>query len=321
MLDDIGKLDNQIRATAELLELDEYIVEKDVYVTRVIHAVSQLDHDYYRLIFQGGTCLAKAYKLVPRMSEDCDFRMEAKSLAQTLSKDTKRRCLREFRHNIITVLQQNGFVIDKSKIRVRDEGNFMSMRIEYSSFYSHVQTIKPFLAIDFFLTDVKTPTVNLPITTLIRNTLGDIVQHPEKSMECVSITETAAEKWVGLTRRIATIKNREYYNDPSLVRHIYDLYKINKAELLGNKFAQLTTKLITAEREKFKTHNIDYFKNPLYEINHALHILNTSQEWRHNWEQFIGAMVFEKNSPSYDDAMQNLCKLSEFCITEIRRIL
>jgi len=217
-----NELQNQIDATSVKLKLNPFVVEKDLYVTKIIHVIGQLQHDYYRLVFQGGTCLAKAHKLIPRMSEDCDFRMQAKAQVQNLGEAAKRKKLRDFRHTIIEVLRKNDFTVDDNKIRVRYAGRFMSMRIEYDSFYSHIQTVKPFLAIDFFLTDVKTPTINLPITTLIKNTLGNDIQHPEKSMECVSITETAAEKWVGLTRRIATIKSRKYYNDSSLVRHIYD---------------------------------------------------------------------------------------------------
>jgi len=44
---------------------------------------------------------------------------------------------------------------------------------------------------------------------------------------------------------------------------------------------------------------------------------NTDQKWQHNWKQFINTMVFEKNAPNYDTAIQNLNKLSESCITKI----
>lgn len=76
----LDELQNQIETTGIKLKLSPFVVEKDIYVTKIIHVLSHLDHDYYRLIFQGGICLAKAHKLVPRMSEDCDFRMEAKTI-------------------------------------------------------------------------------------------------------------------------------------------------------------------------------------------------------------------------------------------------
>ncbi len=67
-------LDNKslrlIDDTGIALELASTVVEKDYYITQVIHALSGTENDFFRLIFAGGTCLAKAHKIVKRMSED-----------------------------------------------------------------------------------------------------------------------------------------------------------------------------------------------------------------------------------------------------------
>lgn len=73
MLDD--QLLKLIESTSEYLELENAVVEKDYYVTQVIHALSDTEDDYFRLVFAGGTCLAKAHKIVKRMSEDVDFKI------------------------------------------------------------------------------------------------------------------------------------------------------------------------------------------------------------------------------------------------------
>ena len=83
MLDDKKILLKQIDATAKKLGIDSAVIEKDIYVTKIIHIMSQLEHEHYRLVFQGGTCLAKAHKIIPRMSEDCDFRIEKKSFTES----------------------------------------------------------------------------------------------------------------------------------------------------------------------------------------------------------------------------------------------
>lgn len=62
-----------IEATRQHINLREAVIEKDYYVTQVIHALSNIENDHFRLVFCGGTCLAKAHKLVQRMSEDIDF--------------------------------------------------------------------------------------------------------------------------------------------------------------------------------------------------------------------------------------------------------
>ena len=66
----------------ELLEVRQFfglpsvqLVEKDWHVIRAMQAISQVDSGIFRLVFAGGTCLARAYKLVQRMSEDVDFKV------------------------------------------------------------------------------------------------------------------------------------------------------------------------------------------------------------------------------------------------------
>lgn len=54
------KLQAEIQAVSEILGLSERTIEKDVYVTQLIHTLADLSNSYYNLVFQGGTCLAKA---------------------------------------------------------------------------------------------------------------------------------------------------------------------------------------------------------------------------------------------------------------------
>ena len=52
-----------ITDTGQYLDLNEAVIEKDYYVTQVIHALSTIESEYFQLIFCGGTCLAKAHKI------------------------------------------------------------------------------------------------------------------------------------------------------------------------------------------------------------------------------------------------------------------
>lgn len=72
--------------TAERLKIKSpSIVEKDYYVTQVIHALSNIENEYFRVVFAGGTCLAKAHKIVRRMSEDVDFKIQLKNNSLSFS--------------------------------------------------------------------------------------------------------------------------------------------------------------------------------------------------------------------------------------------
>lgn len=54
--------------------------------------------------------------------------------------------------------------------------------------------------------------------------------------------ETAIEKWEGLTRRIIAIERGYHYDDPSLIRHVYDLNAIESAEPIPENFLMLDEK-------------------------------------------------------------------------------
>lgn len=254
------------------------------------------------------------------MSEDCDFRMRLKTPEAVIGKDMKRNALRQFRHDLVGSLRENGFVIAEEDIRVRNEGQFMSVRAQYPSIYPAAETIKPFLALDFFLGNVKTPFDNKPVTTLIKQTLGEKVDYPEIKINSVSVIETAAEKWVALTRRVATSTFRKHYRDTSLVRHIYDLFKINQQGLFNDQFQKLITKIVMDDRQQYKQHNLAYFENPILEIKRAINEINDSPIWQVNWHHFVNAMVFEKEKPNYNDVIKNLNEKTEIALNELEKV-
>lgn len=58
------------QAASIKLNLSQLAVEKDFYITQAIQVLTQVQNDYFELIFQGGTSLSKGYQLVSRLSED-----------------------------------------------------------------------------------------------------------------------------------------------------------------------------------------------------------------------------------------------------------
>jgi len=72
----------EIRAVQDHFGLNEAsAVEKDLQGTLALRAVASTNANPFRLVFGGGTCLARAYKLFPRMSEDADLKVVAKDAA------------------------------------------------------------------------------------------------------------------------------------------------------------------------------------------------------------------------------------------------
>jgi len=91
---------NKIKETSDVLDLHESIIEKDYYVTQLIQALSGVENEYFRLVFCGGTCLAKAHRIVQRMSEDVDFKIQRKPTTDDFSKSHMLKELKAFRQEL-----------------------------------------------------------------------------------------------------------------------------------------------------------------------------------------------------------------------------
>lgn len=312
-----GQTIELIHLTAERLGLQEpAVIEKDLYVTRAISVLQGVDNETFKLVFQGGTALVKAHKLIQRMSEDCDFRIAYKQPNSTMPKEAQRKLLRFYRADLVSALKKNGFKLQEDAIRVRNEGQFISMQAQYPSVCRIPNALKPFIALEFFLDEVKTPVVNKEVSSLIRETLGETIQHESIEVECMSISETAVEKWVALTRRVVTRKEANQYDSQALVRHIYDLHMLNKHMTFGENFSDLVNEVVEGDRRHFRKYSHFYYVDPVSAINQALMELEENPDWQSSWSVFVGAMVYG-DKPTYEEAMMTLRSLSRRALSSL----
>ncbi|WP_440617990.1 nucleotidyl transferase AbiEii/AbiGii toxin family protein [Cysteiniphilum sp. 6C5] len=315
-----AELRELINLSAEELGLQApYVIEKDLFVTKAISVLMEVQHEYFELVFQGGTALAKAHKIIQRMSEDCDFRLIYKNPHQQCKKDAQRKILRDFRKSLLKALLDNEFILDDHSVNISNEGQFISIKAQYHSLYKNQSptNLKPYLALELFLGEVKLPVVEHKIMPLISDVFSDKVNFPQIDVLCMSITETAAEKWVALTRRIATIDQRGHYYDQDLVRHIYDLYMIKRKCLLDEEgFIKIVTAIVDEDRIHFKKYSDLYHQDPVKAIKQSLYELEANPCWLENWNLFIDTMVYG-DKPSYTSAIETLKELSDIAINTI----
>lgn len=142
-----------IHLTAERLGFqDPSVVEKDLYVTKAIGVLTGVVNKSFRLVFQGGTALAKAHGCIKRMSEDCDFRVVLKEKEKKMGKDHQRKLLRGYRNELLKALSDSGFVVSNDAVSVRNEGRFICIKVAYPSVYNIAKTLKPYISLELFLT-------------------------------------------------------------------------------------------------------------------------------------------------------------------------
>lgn len=131
-------------------------------------------------------------------------------------------------------------------------------------------------------------------------------------IECVNIGETAAEKWVALTRRVAETTRyptKNFHNKNALIRHVYDLFMIEQENELGKNFIPLAKNIIHVDKEKYKTQHAEYFSDPVSEIKYSLNLLQ-GNEFKNHYDGLIESLAYEENPPSYLDALSLVQTLS-----------
>lgn len=136
----------------ELLEAQRHfglpspaLVEKDWYVVKAIAAVASVDASPFQIIFAGGTALARAHKLVHRMSEDVDFKIVLPGTT-VLSASARHRRLSLMREKISTALRDVGFDFDPTderQLRVRDSSQYAIYNLPYDAVAGSVAELRP----------------------------------------------------------------------------------------------------------------------------------------------------------------------------------
>ena len=220
-----GELPTNLRPVADFFGLiGTAPVEKDFHVVQAIAAIAALDATPFTLVFGGGTALARAHKIVRRMSEDVDFKIVPLPAAP-VSQSGLRRRLGELRDKVSNALREAGFAFaaSDSNPRSRNSNHYAIWQLPYEVQSGVGEGLRPTIQVELTYAELRLPRVLLPISSFVGEAYGLAPELP--AMPCVSITETAAEKLVSLTRRTAMdLAGLSRDADPTLVRHIYDLH-------------------------------------------------------------------------------------------------
>lgn len=298
-----------ITTTGEILELEDLVIEKDYFVAQVINALSKVENDYFRLVFCGGTCLAKAHKVIYRMSEDIDFKIQIKEIGEHLSKTRLLKELKIFRSLIQSKLTHLDLSIGNTV--VRNEGQYSRIELDYPSVFPFNTRLRPHILLEFTLSNIRLATSSLPIKTLIEETLENIILFSPSFTHCISVNETAIEKWVGLTRRVVAIERNYHSDDETLIRHVYDLNAIKQASKIDENFFTLAKTIVSNDAKQFKNQHPEYAENPSEEIKQSLSLLKNKSIWKARYQEFIETMVYDNiNTIDYESAVANIEHIS-----------
>jgi predicted nucleotidyltransferase component of viral defense system len=279
------------------------LVEKDWYVVRALAAIAPLDTQPLRLVFGGGTALGRAHRLIQRMSEDVDLKIIA-------SAPPPRPQLRALRGRVTTALLEAGFEFnpqDPAHRHSQNESRYTLFRLPYAPSAAGEGVLRPWIQIELALWPLLLPDVPLSVSSFV----AEANKRPAEvaQISCVSVAQTVAEKFVALTRRIAAERNLKSPPDPTLVRHIYDLWAV-RAHYDRDAAAALLPALMKSDAEAFGNQFPHYREDPIAATRAAIGALKGDSAHETRFKSFQRDMVYGKRA-EFSAAMRELETVSK----------
>ena len=209
---------------AEALAIEEALIEKDYFITLFLRDLAIKEP---LLVFKGGTCLSKCFKLIKRFSEDIDINLDGvKELTQSRKKQLK--------ENIIAVIDGLNLTLSNPE-QINSGMDYNLYKVSYPAAFAN-PSLKQHLEVESVFRIGAFPTVKMQTSSLIydylkERQLDDIIS--QFGLEPFEVRVQALERT--FVDKIFAIC--DYYisgRTDAQSRHIYDLYKILPHMALNN---------------------------------------------------------------------------------------
>jgi hypothetical protein len=314
-----GLSNSQLKIVNELVnsgisKISAGVFEKDFMTTEAIRIATSISSDDVQIVFCGGTSLAKAHKIIGRMSEDADFRV---IVHDENTPSHNRKLMGEIKRRIFEALRDSGFELTKEHCKAADSNNNIQFTVPYANSFSLVTSLRPSIKMDFIKMSPMDDTIIKAISPLAEETLG-IAPNYSFEVPCMGVRETLAEKTVALLRRLSD-ERESFSDDIRLVRHLYDIERIIN---IGGfnwepRLQELFNAKILEDSQKFATHCTDFAADPAKTMNTTLAELKSLPTHAANYANILSDLVFERDPPDFESAMTTFENLAERLISGI----
>jgi hypothetical protein len=220
------------------------------------------------------------------MSEDIDLKITAEP-APTKAE------LRKLRTDLSQALAAAGFVFDpesEDHVVSRNNTKYTLYRLPYQPTAAGQGALRPEIQIETALWPVRLPTVEREVKSFYAEAFQ--LDSEVENIACVCVQETAAEKFVALTRRVAAEQGKPpEQRDKTLVRHIYDLHVI-RAHYEFAEVIPLIPAIMQADAEAYGNQYPPYRDDPHGETWKAIHALENDPHYATVYAELNRDMVY-----------------------------
>ena len=287
------------------------IVEKDYYVVQLLKLLSAIELKHHQLVFTGGTALAKSAIKTYRMSEDIDIKLVPNRVFEDLtSRNAKRKARKAVKQHIESLVVENDTFSIEEQATVKDEYRYFSFDIRYPQAHQQAPCLRPYIKLEFIESDLLDEAESKSIQSIYAEVLKTDTE--VDNMMCAAILETQAEKLLSMMRRTASVaRNHERDDDETLIRHIYDTYHIQQAQLANiESLSKLVATAIALDIERFGNQHPKMVESPIDELRFGLQLLTDGSKFEERYNRYVSPMVYAENPVNWDDALAVFTKLA-----------
>lgn len=279
------------------------LLEKDEHLSDALAALFALKQDGVQLVFCGGSSLAKAHRLIERMSEDADLKVVLSPELMKLSGNQLRTRLSRLKNLITTTLAGTGLEMAPEGMRALNGNRYFSSQWRYQMAYESVVGLRPYLQVEFTVRNPVLPVENLPISRLIDDLAGRQVARLEAPT--VALAETVAEKVLSFLRRFAQHRHGRMQQqwDVALARHLYDVHcaYLQNTGVVTAAAAAFPT-LVEIDLLEFGRQFPAFQREPLQVLESALQCIESDTRIQDEYASHLLPLVYGGIKPAYADA-------------------
>lgn len=304
--------------------MDLQIIEKDWWVTAVLHALFSLPYAEH-ISFKGGTNLAKCWHLINRMSEDIDVAIDREFLgfSGTLSKtqisDKLRRASCSFvreklQYELAGQLEKDGIAKDCFKVNVNitpiSTTDPEIIEVEYTPVFNANPYIRSKVIIEVSGRSMSEPVSIVGLRSYIDNvyTAAPFTE-PDFDVRAVVPQRTFLEKLFLLHEEFS--KPKDAVRTERMSRHMYDICQILETPVAEQALAEKELYLSVVEHRRtfIGLRGFDYSTL----LPRTLDIIppdSIIDSWRQDYKRMQETMIYG-DSPSFDKMIETLKGLNQ----------
>jgi len=298
---------DEVADAAVELKVDPALVEKEWHAVRVIGVVTTTRHPVADAHFSGGTALSVGHALTARFSEDVDFKIRPR---RNMDQPALHRTVQEFAAAVCKALGAVGYTEDPQVRHENAQHCFVRLGFIYHAEFTASQSLRPYLKVEM----IGEPSAVRPIPKdlFCRVTRLAAEHAPETppdivGVPCVDPVETAADKVAALTWRVLTRNRQAPNDDPTLVRHFYDLHCMRTLLATKGSFGHLVVEAIRKDADRGGA-VIDRL-DPWRSVDLALKRVSSDKAYLREYDNFVGAMCFNNPPPPLPEVMASLTEI------------